>query len=255
MSPKMTDQAVCAARQFRAIVLAVICAVMFALPALAEGSITFRGSTSVPMRSIVLNKQAALLVVGKTAKLKVVSYLPKNATSSKKAKWASSDKSIATVNAKGVVKAKCEGSATIVCTMGGAQAYCVVTVLPRAGYYETEVLRLVNLERTKAGVAPLAFGVVPQRVAALRAKELPLRFSHTRPNGSSCFTAFPSGHRWTARGENIAANYRTPAAVMEAWMGNSSHRNTILNPNYKLLGVAICEKGSKYFWVQVFAAE
>ena len=44
-----------------------------------------------------------------------------------------------------------------------------------------------------------------EKAAMQRAMEIALNFSHTRPDGTSCFTAYS----YTSAGENIAAGYTT----------------------------------------------
>lgn len=50
------------------------------------------------------------------------------------------------------------------------------------------VIELVNQERTSRGLQPLLKHDGLMVAAAARAKELSQRYSHTRPNGSECFT-------------------------------------------------------------------
>ena len=50
------------------------------------------------------------------------------------------------------------------------------------------VIELVNQERTSRGLQPLVKDDRLMVAAAARAKELSQRYSHTRPNGSECFT-------------------------------------------------------------------
>ena len=70
--------------------------------------------------------------------------------------------------------------------------------------FPQEVLRLVNNERNKVGLPPLKFANDLAASALIRAREIPIKFSHTRPNGSKCFTAMTQiGH---ILGENLAAD-------------------------------------------------
>ncbi|OON96046.1 MAG: hypothetical protein ATN36_06795 [Epulopiscium sp. Nele67-Bin005] len=55
--------------------------------------------------------------------------------------------------------------------------------------FTQEVLDLVNAERKKAGLSELKSIDTLSEVAQLRAEELHEVFSHTRPDGSTCFTA------------------------------------------------------------------
>ena len=119
--------------------------------------------------------------------------------------------------------------------------------------FPMEVLRLVNIERSKVGAAPLTFAKDLAASAYVRAKELPYKFSHTRPNGSKCFTAMPQiGH---ILGENLAGGQTTPKQVVQAWMDSKTHRDNILSKKFKEMGVVYYyQSNSKYkhYWVQHF---
>jgi len=119
--------------------------------------------------------------------------------------------------------------------------------------FPAEVLRLVNVERARVGLQPLRFADDLAASALIRAREIPIKFSHTRPNGSKCFTAMPQiGH---ILGENLAGGQTTPKRVVEAWMNSETHRANILNKNFRELGVVYYyQSNSKYkhYWVQHF---
>ncbi len=122
---------------------------------------------------------------------------------------------------------------------------------------ESEVVRLVNQERAKQGLPALTALPILEATADVRSRELVQKFSHTRPDGSSCFTAFPAWGDYpdsvSTVAENIAEGYRTPESVMEGWMNSSGHRANILKENHRYIGVGCYESGGRYYWVQVFA--
>ena len=119
--------------------------------------------------------------------------------------------------------------------------------------FQLEVLRLVNKERAKVGASPLRFAKDLAASAYVRAVELPTKFSHTRPNGTKCFTAMPQrGH---ILGENLAGGQTSPKQVVQAWMDSKTHRDNILNPKYTDLGVVYYYQANskyKHYWVQHF---
>lgn len=119
--------------------------------------------------------------------------------------------------------------------------------------FPAEVLRLVNVERAKVNLPPLRFANDLAASALIRAREIPIKFSHTRPNGSKCFTAMPQiGH---ILGENLAGGQTTPQKVVEAWMNSETHRANILNKNFRELGVVYYYQANskfKHYWVQHF---
>ncbi len=111
-----------------------------------------------------------------------------------------------------------------------------------------EVIKLCNEERESAGLAPLEKSDSLTDSAAVRAGELPSKFSHTRPDGSSCFTVITE--KGKTRGENIAAGYENPGQVVEGWMNSPGHRANILDPDFTQIGVGYNESGN--YWVQLF---
>ena len=140
-----------------------------------------------------------------------------------------------------------------------AQRIIIIRDSPRANQnvntknFPQEVLRLVNVERAKVGLRPLKFSNDLAASAYVRATELPKKFSHTRPNGTKCFTAMPSGGR--ILGENLAGGQKTPSQVVQAWMDSPGHRDNILGKKYTELGVVYYyQPNSKYkhYWVQHF---
>ena len=113
--------------------------------------------------------------------------------------------------------------------------------------YEYQVLDLVNKERSKVGSAPLKMDNELFRAAKIRTKEIKTKFSHIRPDGSSCFSISSK-----LNGENIANGRKTPKTVMDIWMNSPPHRENILNPKYRSIGIGYLE-GKVPHWVQLFS--
>lgn len=117
-----------------------------------------------------------------------------------------------------------------------------------------EILSLVNAYRAQNGIAAVQYGATEQKAAQLRAEELLQSFSHTRPNGSRCFTALDEvGADYHGAGENIAMGQTTAREVMTDWMNSEGHRANILNENFTTLGVGIyTDTNGKIYWAQMF---
>ena len=98
-----------------------------------------------------------------------------------------------------------------------------------------EVLDLVNAERAKEGLSPLAMDRDLLETAMQRAVEISYYFSHERPDGTDCWTAFPAGKRTV--GENIAMMQPDPEWVMGSWMNSAGHRANILHPDFTAIGI------------------
>lgn len=122
--------------------------------------------------------------------------------------------------------------------------------------FAQEVVRLVNLERQSAGLAPLTLDETLSAAAQVRAKEIDVSFSHTRPNGSSSFSVLKEmGIAYRACGENIAKGSPTPQRVVQGWMNSAGHRANILNKNFTAIGVGIHEDAAGVLhWAQLFTA-
>lgn len=119
--------------------------------------------------------------------------------------------------------------------------------------YEAKVLELVNTERNKNGLFPLKKDTGAVNVAHLRAKEIVTAFSHTRPDGSSCFTAARElGVSYRAAGENIAYGYSTPEQVVKGWMNSEGHRKNILSSSFSKIGIGCYKSGNVLYWSQFF---
>ena len=118
------------------------------------------------------------------------------------------------------------------------------------------VIELVNQERTSRGLQPLLKHDGLMVAAAARARELSQRYSHTRPNGSECFTIlWHLGIDYGYAGENIAMGQRTPEIVMNDWMNSSGHRANILSENFDCIGVGYTMVDGHPYWVQLFTGD
>lgn len=124
---------------------------------------------------------------------------------------------------------------------------------------EWDVLKLVNEERAKENLAPLGMFESIQKAADVRAKELFSLFSHSRPNGDSCFSVlYEKKIPYNTAGENIAAGQRNAASVVSSWMNSPGHRANILSPYFSHIGIGYDVKKDDLFgtyWVQLFVGE
>ncbi len=67
-------------------------------------------------------------------------------------------------------------------------------------------IEYVNQERTRVGVQQLTVNADLTKAAEIRSDELVESFSHTRPDGTSCFTAIENRSDFWVMGENVAYN-------------------------------------------------
>jgi len=113
---------------------------------------------------------------------------------------------------------------------------------------EQEMVKLVNEERTKLGIAPLQVDTELTKVARIKAQDMVNNkyFSHTSPTYGSPFDMMKKfGIRYSAAGENIAKNGSVLKAHVSL-MNSEGHRKNILNTNYTHIGIGIVRDQNGY---------
>ena len=118
--------------------------------------------------------------------------------------------------------------------------------------FASQVLARVNAERAKAGLPALRMDTELQKAAMQRSAEIKVSFSHTRPDGTQCFTASSKAY-----GENIAAGTGGfgPAQVMQGWMNSTGHRENILTSSYRSIGIGCVVSDGATYWTQLFGMD
>ncbi len=110
---------------------------------------------------------------------------------------------------------------------------------------EQEMFRLVNTERTKQGLPPLAFDNSLREVARSHSDDMFKRgyFSHQTPEGLTPFDRMDDvGIQYEYAGENLALAPSTPLA-MQGLMNSPGHRTNILSPNFNKIGIGVIDGG------------
>ncbi len=118
-----------------------------------------------------------------------------------------------------------------------------------------------NSERVvKTDLNALQYDYTLEEIAMQRAVDLAVSYSHTRPDGESCFTTYDDyGFKGYSMGENIAWGYSTAASVFVAWREDNDpysgqgHRRNMLNEDFNVCAFACVETENGRFWVQEFA--
>lgn len=120
---------------------------------------------------------------------------------------------------------------------------------------EEEVLRLVNIERQKAGLSPFTLSAKLSNVARDKSKDMAHNnyFSHQSPTHGSPFDMMKAyGISYRTAGENIAKGYNSAASVVNGWMNSPGHRANILNSSFNTLGVGYYNYNGTAYWTQMF---
>ncbi|HVH03077.1 MAG TPA: CAP domain-containing protein [Amaricoccus sp.] len=128
---------------------------------------------------------------------------------------------------------------------------------PPIGSFEARVLRLVNDIREDRGLDPLINDHRLNLAAEDWSRTMARKdiFEHSDVAGQLA----KQGYQWSAYGENIAAGYETPEAVVAAWMDSPGHRGNILSPAFEEIGIGYCYLGDDggdapfhHYWTQEF---
>ena len=121
---------------------------------------------------------------------------------------------------------------------------------------QNQVIQLVNVQRAKVGCRALVLDARLSRAAQAHSIDMAKRryFSHTSLDGRTFAQRIRAqGYTGSVIGENIAAGYPTPQAVMDAWMKSPGHKANILNCRYTAIGVGSAVGGPyRYYWTQDF---
>jgi len=111
----------------------------------------------------------------------------------------------------------------------------------------------------------LVYDYVLEKVAMKRAAEIAIKYSHTRPDGTDCYTAYPDAYENASKGENIAYGedgmFSKAEDVFTAWREDNEdyygqgHRRNMLNGEFRAIGIGHVVYNGMDFWVQEFSSE
>jgi uncharacterized protein YkwD len=132
--------------------------------------------------------------------------------------------------------------------------------------FEQQVIKLVNQERTSRGLVPLKYSEGLSRAARYQAADMSQDnyFSHDTKDwvdGQLVEKCGPwdriANYYSGANGENAAAGHSSPSAVMQGWMNSTKHKENILNPDTRAIGVGFYQGSGdyRYYWIQDFGTQ
>lgn len=125
----------------------------------------------------------------------------------------------------------------------------------RAG--AANVIANVNHHREDEEVAPLREDRTLDGIALVRADDMDVRgyFNHVDPEGRTAFVDLLKDDKYpfTAAAENIALSPTVAEAEEGLWL-STGHRENILDPRYRRIGVAVVHgENGKIYVVEIFA--
>ena len=122
----------------------------------------------------------------------------------------------------------------------------------REGKYAQQAFTATNANRTHNGLRALKANDCLKRAAVRQAKAMAQQEQIFHQDLGAVLREC----KLSTAGENVASGYRTGRSVVnDGWMNSEGHRANILNPSFRLMGIA-ARKGHNGRWyaAQVFGA-
>lgn len=104
------------------------------------------------------------------------------------------------------------------------------------------VLEITNQKRAENGLSPLTLNGKLNEAAQRKAGDMFAfnYWAHVSPSGRSPWSFFQEvGYKYLYAGENLARDFMNSDSVVEAWMSSPTHRDNLLNPNYREIGLSV----------------
>jgi hypothetical protein len=105
-----------------------------------------------------------------------------------------------------------------------------------------QLFEATNAKRQAIGLAPLTLNPQLSQAAAQKAQDMFEKnyWAHNSPTGETPWNFITAaGYRYTVAGENLAKNFSTSGAVVDAWMASPTHKDNIVKPAYREIGFAV----------------
>lgn len=123
--------------------------------------------------------------------------------------------------------------------------------LPPPATYAEALREATNDARREAGVEPLTPSPCARRWATRRAEALVGEALSHAPMTEVTAECAPGGRA----AENLVDSAAAPAEVVEAWMGSAGHRNNIVDPGLREVGVGCVDHDGEMLCAQVFLGQ
>lgn len=111
-----------------------------------------------------------------------------------------------------------------------------------ASYTAGEVVTLTNSARSENGLGSLTTNSKLASAAYAKAQDIIEKdyFAHNSPDGKTPWDFInEAGYSYSYAGENLAIGYSNASELFTAWMNSPTHRDNILNSNFREIGIAV----------------
>lgn len=117
-------------------------------------------------------------------------------------------------------------------------------ILGTATFGAQEIIELTNKKRIQNNLPPLSYNPLLEQAAKAKAANMFAEnyWAHFAPSGKTpWFFITSAGYKYLFAGENLARDFSDPATVVDAWMDSPSHKENILDKNFREIGVAVAD--------------
>lgn len=104
------------------------------------------------------------------------------------------------------------------------------------------IISLTNQQRAANGVAPLQYNGALSSSAYAKASDMFTNnyWAHISPSGTGpWYFIGANGYPYLTAGENLAKDFPSDDSVVAGWMNSPTHRQNMLNPDFRDIGIAV----------------
>jgi uncharacterized protein YkwD len=118
---------------------------------------------------------------------------------------------------------------------------CAASLAKAAPVTTENIENMVNAERTERGIAPLKVNQSLDNAATNKSVDMISRdyFDHYALGLTPWDFIKVQNYDYLYAGENLAMDFNTSEATVNAWMNSPAHRKNILNPDFQEMGVGV----------------
>lgn len=112
----------------------------------------------------------------------------------------------------------------------------------QAAYSADTLVAMTNSARASSGLGALSTNSKLVSAAYAKANDMLALdyFAHNSPDGKTPWDFIKgAGYNYTYAGENLAIGYTDASELFDAWMNSATHRENILSPNFREIGMAV----------------
>lgn len=115
-------------------------------------------------------------------------------------------------------------------------------ILGTATFGAQQIIDLTNKKRVENNLPALTYSPLLEQAAKAKAANMfgENYWAHFAPSGKTPWVFITSaGYKYLFAGENLARDFTDPGIIVNAWMDSPSHRENILDKNFREIGVAV----------------